>query len=67
MELAKNKNKKKLKHQRKYTSKPKKTPAISNNTINAIKKKKKRNTNKVIYFNCNKKDYYASDYTKLKN
>ena len=29
--------------------------------------KKKYNTSKIMYFNCNKKGYYASNYTKLKN
>ena len=28
---------------------------------------KKRETSKTLYFNCNKKDYYASDYIKPKN
>ena len=67
-EPAKKENKqKKFKHQRKYTKEPKKTSAISNNIVNAVKKKKKHNTNKITYFKYNKKSHYASNCTKPKN
>lgn len=43
----------------------KQTSAISNNTINALKKKKKKhNISEITYFNCDKKSYYANISTK---
>ena len=51
---------------KKKDKKPKETPATGNNTVNAAKKKKKRDTSKVTYFNYNKKGYYASNCTKPK-
>ena len=65
--IKKEDKQKKFKCQRKCTREPKKTPATSNNTVNAAKKKKKRDTSKVMCFNCNKKDHYASNCTELKN
>ena len=62
--------KKKFKGQRgKYTGERKKqTPATSINTTNVLKKKKKRrDVNEIIYFNCNKKGHFISNYTKPKN
>ena len=43
----------------------KKIPAIGNNVINGSKKnsKKKRDISKVTYLNCDKKSYYASNWT----
>ena len=58
---------KKFKRRQKCTRESKKTPATSDNTIDAAKKKKKCDTNKIICFNCNKQSHYASDYTELKN
>ena len=58
---------KRLKRQQECTRKPKETPASSDNTVNIAKKKKKRNTSKVTYFNYNKKGHYASNCTKPKN
>ena len=67
-ELAKKKDKqKRFKHRQERIRKPKETPATGNNTINAAKKKKKHDTSKVMYFNCNKKSHYASNCTKSKN
>ena len=67
-EPAKKENKqKKFKRQWERTREPKETPAIDNNTVDAAKKKKKRDTSKVTCFNCNKKGYYASNCTKPKN
>ena len=44
------------------------TLATNVNTINVSKKKKKRrDVNKITYFNCDKKGHFASDYTKPKN
>ena len=40
---------------------------MSNNTINIIKKKKKYNIYKIIYFNYDEKSYYANNYIKIKN
>ena len=54
---------KRLKCRQEHTKKQKKTPAIGDNTIDIIKKKKKRDTSKVMCFNYNKKGYYASNYT----
>ena len=52
---------------KKCTKKPKKILATGDNIVNIIKKKKKRDTSKVTYFNCDKKGDYASNYTKPKN
>ena len=35
--------------------------------MNTLKKKKKRDINKIIYLNYNKRNYYISNYIKLKN
>ena len=67
-EPAKKKNKqKRFKRQQECTKKSKEIPATSNNTINAAKKKKKHDTSKVTYFNCDKTGHYASNCTELKN
>ena len=58
---------KRLKRRQECTREPKETLATGNNTVDAAKKKKKRDTSKVICFNCDKKGYYASDCTKPKN
>ena len=74
LELPKKDNKKNKKKmfqgQRwEYTRERKKqTPAISVNTTNVLKKKKKRyDVNRITCFNCNKKGHFASDYAKPKN
>ena len=67
-ELAKKENKqKKFKRPQKRTKEAKETLATDDNTVNAAKKKKKHDTNKVTCFNYNKKDYDASNCTKPKN
>ena len=67
-ELAEKKDKqKKFQYRHKHIRVPKETLAIGNNTVNITKKKKKRDTSKDTYFNYNKKSYYASNCTKLKN
>ena len=58
---------KRFKCQRERTREPKKTPATSNNTVNAAKKKKNCDTSKVTCFNCDKKGHYANNCTKPKN
>ena len=58
---------KKLKCWQECISKPKKPLVICDNTVNTTKKKKKHNTSKVMYFNCNKKNHYVSNCTKPKN
>lgn len=58
---------KKLKCRQKRTRKPKKIPATGNITFNTIKKKKKCDINKVMYFNYNKKSNYTSNCTESKN
>ena len=58
---------KRFKRQRERTRKLKKTPATGNNTVDTAKKKKKRDTSKVTYFNYDKKGHYASNCTELKN
>ena len=54
---------------RKNTEERKKqTLATSINTTNVSKKKKKKcDINEITYFNCNKKDYFVSNYTEPKN
>ena len=42
----------------------KQTPAIGNNTEAPKEKKKRHDPSKITCFNCNKKSYYARDYTK---
>ena len=58
---------KRLKRRQERTRELKKTPATGDNTIDAAKKKKKRDTSKVTCLNCNKKGHYASDGTEPKN
>ena len=58
---------KRFKCQWERTRKTKRIPVTSNNTGNAAKKKKKCDTSKITYFNCNKKSHNASNYTKPKN
>ena len=67
-EPAKKKDKqKRFKCRQERTKESKETPATGNNTVDAIKKKKRCDTNKVTYFNCNKKSHYTSNCTKPKN
>ena len=58
---------KRFKRRQKRTREPKETPATGDNTVDAAKKKKKRDTSKITCFNCDKKDHYASNCTKPKN
>lgn len=72
VEFLKEKDKKKKTKEYKWyhIRKRKKILVTGNNTINALKKNlgKKRNVSKIIFYNCNKKKYYISTYTKpLKN
>ena len=61
---AKKKDKqKRLRRRQKHNKKQKKTPIIDDNAIN-VTKKRKRDINKVIYFNYNKKSHFATTYTK---
>ena len=67
-ELAKKEDKqKRFKRRRECTREPKETPATGNNTVDVVKKKKKRDTSKVTCFNCDKKGHYANDCTEQKN
>ena len=61
----KNKNKRLSRHKWKQN---KLTPIININTTNILKKKKKSyNISKILYFNYNKKNYYANNCIKSKN
>ena len=63
----KDKKKRFQSQKREHTGEQKeKTLATSINTIDASKKKK-RDVSEIIYFNYNKKGYFASNYTKSKN
>ena len=67
-EPAKKKDKqKRFKQRQKCTRQPKKIPATGDNTVNVVKKKKKRDTSKVMCFTYIKKGHYTSNYTKPKN
>ena len=61
-EPAKKEDKKKKPWERKR-ERNKQTLATSDNTEAPKKKKKRRDSSKVTYFNCDKKDYYASNCT----
>ena len=58
---------KKLKRWQKYIKDLKETLATGDNAINALKKnsKKKRDTSKITYFNCNNKGYHANTCTEF--
>ena len=62
VEPAKKEDKKK-KPQRRRRKQSKQTPATGDNTKALKKKKKRSDSSEVTYFNCNKKDHYASDCT----
>ena len=67
-EPAKKKDKQmRFKHRQERTKKLKETPATGDNTVDAAKKKKKRDTSKVMYFNCDEKGHYASNCIESKN
>ena len=67
-EPAKKENKqKRFKRWRERTRELKKTLATGNKSVDAAKKKKKCDTSKVMYFNCNKKGHYTSNCIKPEN